>query len=97
MKSKARCASTCRKYQKFKYSILSNTFGIRIASGLEFEDDEVGWDSPLIRLENDLHSSSRYTVDLANCITVRCTIYSNVSCVYFPAIIYVLQKKKRFT
>ncbi|XP_011865309.1 PREDICTED: myosin-IIIb-like isoform X1 [Vollenhovia emeryi] len=30
-----------------------------MSSGSEFEDDEVGWDSPLIRLENDLHSSSR--------------------------------------
>ncbi|KAL6261975.1 hypothetical protein P5V15_007059 [Pogonomyrmex californicus] len=30
-----------------------------MSSGSEFEDDEVGWDLPLIRLENDLHSSSR--------------------------------------
>ncbi|KAG5313772.1 MYO3A protein, partial [Pseudoatta argentina] len=28
-----------------------------MSSGSEFEDDEVGWDLPLIRLENDLHSS----------------------------------------
>ncbi|XP_032682960.1 myosin-IIIb-like isoform X2 [Odontomachus brunneus] len=30
-----------------------------MSSGSEFEDDEVGWDLPLIRLENDLHPSSR--------------------------------------
>ncbi|XP_066603378.1 myosin-IIIb-like isoform X2 [Prorops nasuta] len=30
-----------------------------MSSGSEFEDDEAGWDSPLIQLENDLHPSSR--------------------------------------
>ncbi|KAL0100753.1 hypothetical protein PUN28_019257 [Cardiocondyla obscurior] len=34
-----------------------------MSSGSEFEDDEVGWDLPLIRLENDLHSSSRNRKD----------------------------------
>ncbi|XP_015177355.1 PREDICTED: myosin-IIIb-like isoform X2 [Polistes dominula] len=30
-----------------------------MSSGSEFEEDEVGWDSPLIQLENDLHPSAR--------------------------------------
>ncbi|XP_015595858.1 myosin-IIIb isoform X2 [Cephus cinctus] len=30
-----------------------------MSSGSEFEEDEVGWDLPLIQLENDLHPSSR--------------------------------------
>ncbi|KAK0087267.1 hypothetical protein PV325_001365 [Microctonus aethiopoides] len=29
-----------------------------MSSGSDFEDDEVGWDLPLIQLENDLHPSS---------------------------------------
>lgn len=40
-----------------------NAFGTRIGSGSEFEEDEVGWDLPLIQLENDLHPSSRYIVN----------------------------------
>lgn len=51
------------KIQMFNFS---NDFGIRIASGSEFEDDEVGWDLPLIRRENDLHPSSRYTINLVD-------------------------------
>lgn len=38
----------------------SNAFGTRIGSGSDFEGDEVGWDLPLIQLENDLHPLSRY-------------------------------------
>ncbi|CAL7948662.1 unnamed protein product [Xylocopa violacea] len=30
-----------------------------MSSGSDFEEDEVGWDLPLIQLENDLHPSSR--------------------------------------
>ncbi|XP_033323906.2 myosin-IIIb isoform X1 [Megalopta genalis] len=30
-----------------------------MSSGSEFEEDEAGWDLPLIQLENDLHPSSR--------------------------------------
>ncbi|XP_072749225.1 myosin-IIIb isoform X1 [Anoplolepis gracilipes] len=30
-----------------------------MSSGSEFEDDEVGWDLPLIQLENELHTLSR--------------------------------------
>ncbi|KAK2585257.1 hypothetical protein KPH14_009957 [Odynerus spinipes] len=30
-----------------------------MSSGSDFEEDEVGWDSPLIQLENDLHPSAR--------------------------------------
>lgn len=57
----------------------SNAFGTHIASGSEFEDDEVGWDLPLIQLENDLHPSSRYTINLANYtdILVRLTLVSH--------------------
>lgn len=38
----------------------SNAFGTRIASGSDFEEEEVGWDLPLIQLENDLHPLTRY-------------------------------------
>ncbi|XP_015438922.1 PREDICTED: myosin-IIIb-like [Dufourea novaeangliae] len=42
-----------------------------MSSGSDFEDDEVGWDLPLIQLENDLHPLSRYTVDLSLIIRRR--------------------------
>lgn len=38
----------------------SNAFGTRIGSGSDFEEEEVGWDLPLIQLENDLHPLTRY-------------------------------------
>lgn len=38
----------------------SNAFGTRIGSGSDFDEDEAGWDLPLIQLENDLHPLSRY-------------------------------------
>ena len=41
-----------------------NYFGARIGSGSEFEEDEAGWDLPLIQLENDLQPSSRYRVKI---------------------------------
>lgn len=53
---------TCFAKRNWKFKLqFSNASGTRIASGSEFEEDEVGWDSPLTRRENDLHpSSSRY-------------------------------------
>ncbi|XP_031788630.1 myosin-IIIb isoform X2 [Nasonia vitripennis] len=37
----------------------SHDFGTRIGSGSDFEEEEAGWDLPLIQLENDLQPSSR--------------------------------------
>lgn len=41
-------------------------FDIHIASGSEFDEDEVGWDLPLIQLENDLHPSTRSEIPQFN-------------------------------
>jgi hypothetical protein len=43
---------------------LNHTFyhnsGTHIESGSDFEEEEAGWDLPLIQLENDHQPSSRY-------------------------------------
>lgn len=40
--------------------LLFNIFDTHIESGSDFEDEEVGWDLPLIQLENDHQPLSRY-------------------------------------